>query len=130
MFETQVTLVGKVVGDVSRRRFEDDVTIAHFRLMTQERKFVRETGEWTDGDRMFVTVRCWRKLGDNVLASLARGDQVVVTGRLYHREYETEGKQRLSVEVDARSVGPDLSRCTVTIDRHVWDDAPAVPVAA
>lgn len=118
MFETVVTVVGRVVGELTRRRTGDDIPVVSFRMLAQERRINRETGEWSNGDSMFISVHCWRTLGLNVAASLKRGDPVVVTGRLYHREYETEGKQRLSVDIDARSVGPDLSRCAVAISRE------------
>ncbi|MDQ3405830.1 MAG: single-stranded DNA-binding protein [Actinomycetota bacterium] len=118
VFETMVTVVGIVAGEITQRRSEEDTTIAQFRLLAKERKYVRESDAWVDGDRMFLSIRCWRKLGENVAALLKRGDRVIVTGRLYHREYETQGYQRLSVEVDARSVGPDLSAWPVTVDRE------------
>ncbi|MBC6449443.1 single-stranded DNA-binding protein [Actinokineospora xionganensis] len=118
MYETVVTIVGWICGELMRRRTGDDVQVVSFRMRAQERRYDADTGEWSDGERMFLSVHCWRTLGQNVAASLKRGDPVVVTGRLYHREHLAEGKQRLSVELDARSVGPDLSRCAVTVSRE------------
>jgi single-strand DNA-binding protein len=118
VFETVVTVVGWICGELTRRRTGDDVQVVSFRMVAQERRHDRDTGEWSDGERMFLSVHCWRTLGQNVSASLKRGDPVIVTGRLYHREHLAEGKQRLSVDLDARSVGPDLSRCAVTVARE------------
>lgn len=118
MFETVVTVVGRICGELTRRRTGDDVQVVSFRMVAQERRYDADTGEWSDGDRMFLSVHCWRTLGQNVAASLKRGDPVMVTGRLYHREHLAEGKQRLTVDLDARSVGPDLSRCSVTLSRE------------
>lgn len=117
MFETLVTMVGWVVGDITCRRYGDNQKVVHFRMATQERRYDRESGDWVDGDRMFISVKCWRKLGENVLTSLRRGDPVVVTGRLHHREYESDSQHRLSVELDAYSLGPDLARCQAPVDR-------------
>jgi single-strand DNA-binding protein len=117
MFETVVTLVGTVAGEITRRRTGDDVSVVSFRMVCQERRYDRDADRWVDGDRMFLSVHCWRTLGVNVAASLARGDHVVVTGRLFHREFITDGRQRLSVELDARTVGPDLARCAVSVQR-------------
>ncbi|CRK55345.1 Single-stranded DNA-binding protein [Alloactinosynnema sp. L-07] len=117
MYETVVTMVGMVAGEITKRRTGDNVPVMSFRLLTTERRYNSDTGHWKDGDRMFVSVHCWRDLGVNVAASLRRGDKVIVTGRLYHREYLTDSHRRLSVDLDARSVGPDLSRCQVKIDR-------------
>ena len=57
-----------------------------------------------------MTVICWRKLADNVALCIRKGDPVVVKGRLSVRPYEKDGVPRIVVEVDATSVGHDLSR--------------------
>jgi single-strand DNA-binding protein len=57
-----------------------------------------------------VRVNCWRRLGENVRACVAKGDPVVVRGKLSVREYEAEGVRRTSTEIEARSVGLDLAR--------------------
>ncbi len=53
---------------------------------------------------------CWRRAADNVVDSLVRGQPVVVHGRLRGRSYEVEGQRRTSLEIDAITVGHDLSR--------------------
>lgn len=133
MYETTVTMAGKLVSDVSLRSTNAGDKVASFRLYCQERRFQRETQDWVDGDRMYVTVTCWRKLADGVAATLAKGDSVLVAGRFFIREYSTQdGQPRLSPELDARSVGPDLARCTAMINRTLWQapDAPAERQAA
>jgi single-strand DNA-binding protein len=70
----------------------------------------RVTGEWKDGSTSFANVECWRNLASNVKASLCKGNAVVVTGRLRVREFEDrEGRRRISVEIDAESIGHNLS---------------------
>ena len=67
---------------------------------------------------MFVTVNCWGRLVAGVSAALVKGDAVIVVGHVYTSEYDDrEGNRRSSVEVRATSVGPDLARCIVRIDR-------------
>ena len=71
----------------------------------------RETGEWGDGPTSFVTVLCWRALADNVAMCLRKGEPVLVRGRLRVREYEgKDGSRGTETEIDASSVGHDLSR--------------------
>lgn len=118
MYETAVTLIGWVETAPESHHLPDDTHVARFRMSVQERKWNRDLNDWGPGDRMFLTVKCWRKLADNVAACVAKNDPVVVTGRLYHREYDTEHGKRVSVEVEARAVGPDLGRCTVTATRN------------
>jgi single-strand DNA-binding protein len=62
-------------------------------------------------------VRCWRRLAENAAASLVKGDPVVVTGRLFTRNYEHEGQRRTALTIEASSVAADLSWCTAVLKR-------------
>src|SRR5919107_1957171 len=117
MYETHVTVVGRVATDIGHSRLNDGTALAKFRLASTERRYDRATGGWVDGAELFVDVKCWRKLADNAAASLVKGDPVVVTGRLLTRNYEHEGQRRSSMTIDANSVAADLSRCTAVITR-------------
>jgi single-strand DNA-binding protein len=118
MFETFVTVTGRVVTQPQRHRFASGDQKTSFRVMSVERRFDRETNEWGDGDRLFLTVNCWRRLADGVANSVVKGDHVVISGRLYVRQYTAEGgDRRESFELDARAIGPDLAWCTVAIER-------------
>lgn len=123
---TLITAVGRLVTGV--RRYVVPTTgakVANFRIACQERVFDKDRDMWVDGDRMYMTVACWETLADNVAESLQEGDLVVVRGRLKIRNYKTkEGQPRTSVEVDARSVGPDLSLYTVAVNRPDWRTSP------
>ena len=122
---THVTVVGRVISDIDTRFIPAGVRVANFRLLAQERVFDKARAEWVDGDRMYLRITCWRKLAENVAESLRQGDQVVVTGRLRLREYEGEGGARQkSLEVEARSVGPDLTLHTVMVNRPDWAVSP------
>lgn len=128
MFETPITVVGRLVTDVTTRLTAGGHKVASFRIMSKERRFDKETGAWTDGDRMYLGVDCWRGLADGVADSLAKGDQVIVSGRLRIREYATDdGSRRSSVEINAQSVGPDLLWQTVLVNRSGWETADPPP---
>jgi single-strand DNA-binding protein len=132
MNETVTTVVGNVITDVKQRRITDGTRVASFRMASNERRFDKETQGWVNGDSLFVTVTCWRKLALGVTASLMKGDPVVVTGRLFTRGYEVEGQKRSVTELEAVAVGPDLARCVADVtraSRKASEDAPAeVPV--
>ncbi|WP_327681378.1 single-stranded DNA-binding protein [Kitasatospora sp. NBC_00458] len=112
MNETLVTVIGNVATDVSYTRTAGGVPVATFRLASTERRYDRAGEAWVDGETQWVTVTAWRTLAGHLVDSLAKGHPVVVSGRLRVREW-TEGEARRSrVEIDARSVGHDLSRGT------------------
>jgi single-strand DNA-binding protein len=55
-------------------------------------------------------VTCWRNVGENALESLAKGDPVVVHGKLRDSSYEKEGSRHAVFEIEAYSLGHDISR--------------------
>lgn len=117
MNETVTTIVGNVISDVRQRRTADGTRVVSFRVASNERRYDKASEQWVDGDRLFVTVTCWRRLAQGVVVSLVKGDPVVVTGRLYTRGYEVEGQKRSVTELEAVAVGPDLSRCFADLGR-------------
>jgi single-strand DNA-binding protein len=117
MYETQVTIVGNLLTDVDSHRLNDGTAVANFRVASKERRWDRGSGTWVDGDRLFIDVRCWRGLAQNAIESLSKGDPVVVTGRIFTRNYEHQGQRRTSTTIEARSVAADLAHCTVVLSR-------------
>jgi single-strand DNA-binding protein len=58
-----------------------------------------------------VNVTCWRKLAENLNVCLRKGDPVLVRGKLEVRPFVgRDGQPRTAVDVDAITVGPDLTR--------------------
>jgi single-strand DNA-binding protein len=126
--ETLVTIVGNVVDNPRMRRTEKGMDVASFRIGSTARKLDRETGQWVDGNKLFVSVSCWRQLAMNAVDSLRRGDPVVVSGRLSTREYEKDGQKRSSFELEANALGHDLSRGTTVFNRTRHESLPTFEV--
>jgi single-strand DNA-binding protein len=88
------------------------------RIGSTPRRFDRDLGQWRDEDPMFLTVTCWRSLAGNLQeCDLKRGDPVIVTGRLRIREYVKDGQTRFSAQIEATTVGHDLSRGVARLQR-------------
>lgn len=117
MYETVVTVVGNVAAVVDRRQLPDGTVVTNFPLISTQRRYDKTAGRWVDGDRFHVDVTCWRGLAENVAASIEKGDPVVVTGRMYTRSYEHDGRRHWRVTLEAQSVGPDLTWCTAAVNR-------------
>jgi single-strand DNA-binding protein len=116
--DTYVTVQGNLVADPHARSTASGAMVVHFRLASTARKFDRASGEFKDGDTLYIAVSCWRSLGGNVLATLRKGDSVLVHGRLLFRTYDDKQGNRRSVhEIDAVAVGPDLARCAAELRR-------------
>jgi single-strand DNA-binding protein len=117
MRETPITITGNVVTAPSRRKTEAGHSVTSFRIASTERRFVKATGAWADGNSLFLSVTCWRDLADNVERCVVKGDPVVVTGHIYTREYELDGQRRASFEVTAEAVGLNLAKGTCAFTR-------------
>lgn len=108
MNDIYITLTGNVAAEPRLYSFDDGTRVTSLRVLTSHRYFDRKTGQWTDGERVCFTVRCWRALGDNVAQSIQPGQPVVVSGRLRIREFGPEGDRRFMPEIEASAVGHDL----------------------
>ncbi|ASO19117.1 single-strand DNA-binding protein [Actinoalloteichus hoggarensis] len=117
MHETMITIMGTLTSGVRFRRNTEGVAAASFRLSSTERRYDRDRGQWVNGDRLFVTVRCRRALAEHTIAVLEKGDPVIVHGRLQTREYDVEGQRRHCTELVASAIGPDLTRCRAAPER-------------
>ncbi|MBR8741401.1 single-stranded DNA-binding protein [Nocardiopsis sp. MG754419] len=116
--ETQITLVGNLVDDPELRFTNSGAAVASFRVASTPRTFDRQSGEWKDGESMFLTCSVWRQYAENVAESLQRGMRVIVQGRLKQRSYETrEGEKRTVFEIDVEEVGPALRSATAKVTK-------------
>jgi single-strand DNA-binding protein len=119
MNETVMTLTGTVTTEVEHRISGRGVHIASFRLTSSGRRSERD-------QPLQVTVTCWEHLAENVAASVARGQPVVVTGRLRVRSRDLESGRLVWAEIAAQTVGHDLSQGTAAFRRNVLAEDPAV----
>jgi single-strand DNA-binding protein len=124
MNETVVTMCGNLVTDVRSTTTPGGVSFASFRLGSSSRRFDRGRQAWADADPIYVTVNCWRVLAENVSGSLGRGEPVIVTGRLRIRSLgKDDGSTREVLEIEANTVGHDLSRGTSAFHRRTREVA-------
>src|SRR5712675_2755237 len=90
--------------------------VARFRVASTPRFRDNSTGEWKDGDSLFLTCNVWRQAAENVAESLQRGMRVIVMGRLHQRSYETrEGEKRTVFEVEVDDVGPSMRNASAKV---------------
>ncbi len=116
--EAQVSLTGYVATQPSVKTVSSGAMYTSMRVAWTPRRQDRDTGEWVDGNTSYATVICWRKLATHIACSLRKGDPVMVRGRLSIRNYDDKnGVRRIAVEVEATSVGHDLSRGVAIFQR-------------
>jgi single-strand DNA-binding protein len=114
--DTQITIIGNLVDDPELRYTPTGQAVAKFRVASTPRFRDNQTGEWKDGDSLFLTCNIWRQAAENVAESLQRGMRVIVNGRLRQRSYETrEGEKRTVYEVEVDEVGPSLRNASAKV---------------
>lgn len=116
--DTVITMVGNLVEDPNLRFTPSGQAVASFRLASTPRYFDRQSGEWKDGEALFLTCNVWRQAAENVAETLQRGMRVIVQGRLKQRSYETrEGEKRTVFEIEVDEVGPSLRNATAKVNK-------------
>lgn len=92
-------------------RLAGGAPVTSFRIGATPRRYDKATDTWTDEETLWFTVTAWRALAEHCASSLSKGDKVLVTGKLTQSSWKgDDGGVRTGLEVDAASVGVDLSR--------------------
>lgn len=116
--ETVITVVGNLTADPELRYTQNGVAVANFTIASTPRMYDRASGEWKDGEALFLRASVWRDFAEHVANSLTKGSRVIASGRLRQRSYETkEGEKRTSIELEVDEIGPSLRYATASVTR-------------
>jgi single-strand DNA-binding protein len=123
--DTQMTITGNLTADPELRFTPSGHPVADFTVASTPRRYDKDSGEWVDGDPLFLRCAAWRNLGEHCAESLTKGMRVVATGRLRQTYWETpEGHKRTSFQLDVDEVGPSLRWATARVSKVTRDKAP------
>ena len=124
----QITIIGNLTQDPELRFTKTEKAVASLRVACSDRK-KDASGNWVDGETLYINVTVWNTTAQNIAASLSKGDGVIISGKLKQREYQTnEGETKTVYEVEADSVGAELRRRAFTKQAETntpWSPAPA-----
>ena len=116
--DTNITLIGNLTDDPELRFTPSGAAVAKFRIASTPRYLDRQSGEWKDGEALFLACNVWRQAAENVAESLQRGARVIVSGRLKQQTYETkEGGKRTVFDVEVDEIGPSLRYATAKVQK-------------
>jgi single-strand DNA-binding protein len=117
--DNQLTIAGNLTADPELRFTGAGQPVANFTVAQTPRYRDSSTGEWKDGDTLFLNCTAWRAMAENIAESLSRGMRVIVTGRLKQRSYETkEGEKRTVTELECDEIGPSLLRAQAKVIKN------------
>ena len=116
--DTVITVIGNLTSDPELRFTPSGAAVANFTVASTPRTLDRASGEWKDGEALFLRCNIWRQAAENVAESLTRGARVVVQGRLKQRSFETkEGEKRTVFELEVDEIGPSLRYATAKVNK-------------
>jgi single-strand DNA-binding protein len=114
--DNQIIIMGNLVRDPELRYTTSGKAICNLSI-AQNRRFM-QNNEWVDGPTNFFNVTVWDTIGENIAASLVKGDRVVAVGRLDFRTYENkEGVEVRTHDLIADEVCPSLKWATCEMTR-------------
>jgi single-strand DNA-binding protein len=116
MADNEITIIGNLTREPELRFTAGGTATCGFGVAVNRR--YQQNGEWVDAPTNFFNVTVWGQYGENVAASLSKGDRVLVKGRLDFRKYQNkEGVEVTTHDIIADEVAPSLKYATAQISR-------------
>ncbi|WP_448223279.1 single-stranded DNA-binding protein [Gordonia iterans] len=110
MHEVYTTITGRVVSDPRIAQTNGHGEVLSFRVGCFSRR--RDaSGEWVDGQVLYLDVTCWRRVATASAGVIRRGSMILAHGQLFTSEYAAQdGTRRQKLELTATAIGLDLAR--------------------
>jgi single-strand DNA-binding protein len=114
-----VTIIGNLTNDPELRFVNSGAAVVNFTIASTPRT-KDKSGEWVDGETVFLRCTLWRGAAENAAESLRKGTRVIATGRLGSRTWETkEGDKRTDLTLEVDELGPSLKYASAVISKTV-----------
>ena len=101
MSNPTVTIVGRIGQDPEAIGSNG----LRLRVATNDRVKNDSTGEWEDKNTSWWTVKAWKRLAEQSIDILKKGQEVIIVGKVYEENWtDREGTKRTSYEINAESI--------------------------
>ncbi|WP_240541113.1 single-stranded DNA-binding protein [Bifidobacterium colobi] len=115
--QASVTMTGFVAGDLVKGG-NDNFVVATFRMGSTRSRLNPNTKQWEEFGTVWLTVKSFRSLANNVLQSIRRGDRIIVVGVLNTEQWTNEhGEPRSRTVLEATNIGHDLMFGTTNLTK-------------
>lgn len=99
----QITIEGRAVADPELRFTAGGRGVCNLRIAANDSKKL-DDGTWENAEQIFISCAVWNTdrsptLAETVAETIHKGDHLIVSGRIYQREYESNGEKRTSLEM-------------------------------
>ncbi|MBF6328442.1 single-stranded DNA-binding protein [Nocardia transvalensis] len=131
--ELYITVIGNLTNDPELRKTPSGKRVTTVTIAQNPRFVDRDTGEWKDGEAVFMRCNVWDDMAENVASTLAKGMRVIAYGQLKQHSWETaEGERRWSTDLLVADIGPALRFATAEVtkvERRAVDPRDPAPAA-
>jgi len=117
---SEITIFGLVATTPRHLVTQDGLPITSFRLASTDDN---DSTNW-------FTITAFKQLAINTAVSVSKGDRVIITGSLRIRDWDNGERAGTSVEVEATTVGHDMSYGSSVFTRTTYTPAVAVETPA
>ena len=100
----RITATARLTADPIMRFTKAGKAVASLRVVSNERRYSNETGQWEDGDSTFIDVSVFGAKAEAVGEQLRKGQLVLIEGKLKSREYEKDGQKVTAYQINAEEV--------------------------
>lgn len=116
--ETILTIIGNLTAEPEMRTTSKGDAVCNFSIAATPRQYNSQSGQWEDGQALFMRCTVWRDIAAHCAQSLHKGMRVIAQGRLQQRTYQAkDGTQRTVVEMQVDEIGPSLRYATAQVQR-------------
>lgn len=115
--ETTITIIGNLTGDPELSFVGNGAAMVKFTVASTPRTLDRASGEWKDGEALFMNCTAFRDLAEHIAESLTKGTRIIVTGRLRLSRWEDKEtkEKRSAYGLDVDEIGPSLRFATAKV---------------
>lgn len=116
--ETIITVVGNLTAEPETRTTSKGDAVCNFSIAATPRQYNSQSGQWEDGQALFMRCTVWRDMAEHCAQTLHKGMRVIAQGRLQQRTYQAkDGTNRTIMEMQVDEIGPSLRYATAQVAR-------------
>lgn len=117
MKEQRVTITGLVATTPRHIVTAEGLPITSFRLASSTERWNDTDGKWETSETNWFTITSYKTLAINTAMSVSKGDRIIVAGVLRIRDWDNGTNAGTSVEIEADTIGHDLTLGTSVFTR-------------
>lgn len=116
--EINIPIVGNLTDTPTRNTTNTGRTVANFTIASTSRTYDHQTGQYKDGNTVYMRCNAWGPLAEHILATCTKGMRVVAVGELRQHVYQdAAGSKHTATDMTVTELGPSLRYATAQVTK-------------